>query len=127
MHQAAHHDALIKDFVAEFNDIFEHSDQSVYVYLDDTNKACNGKFATLLGYASAEEWAAVSTPFPPTFVGDKSQHDLVTAYQAAMEKKIASTVPIYWKKKSGETVATSVILVPVVFQGHLLALHFVTV
>jgi len=44
----------------------------------------------------------------------------------AMERMVASTIKISWKKKAGGTVETIVILVPIEFEGHLLALHFVT-
>lgn len=52
------------------------------------------KFATLSGYASPEEWAKVTEPFPDTFVDEKSQNTLVAIYQKAMAKMVAFTVDI---------------------------------
>jgi hypothetical protein len=105
--------------------VFEHSAQAMYIYLDDESKVCNEQFATLLGYDSADEWAHMQGSFPALFVADESQEALVEAYQNAMEKMVASTNSITWKKKTGETVQTTVILVPIDFEGHLFALHFI--
>lgn len=43
-----------------------------------------------------------------------------------MKKMIASTTQITWTRKGGGTVDSTVILVPIFFQGHLFSLHFVT-
>jgi len=122
------HAELIKSFFEEQKQIFDSSEQSMYAFLDDDSRICNEKFATLLGYSSADEWMKVDVKegFPSVFVDEKSQMTLVTAYQNAMEKMIGSTIKVTWKKKSGGTVDTTVTLVPVVFQGHIFALHFIS-
>lgn len=125
MHDHNHND-FMKAVSEEYQDIFENSEQGIYVYLDDVNKVCNKKFAELLGYDSPEEWAKIEESFPQVFVDEGSQETLVNAYQDAMEKGNASTNKIVWKKKDGETVKTSVILAPISFEGHLLAIHFVS-
>jgi hypothetical protein len=116
------------DFLKEQKEIFDSSEDGIYVFLDDDCRACNDKFATLLGYESSDEWFKVNVEgsFPDAFVDRKSQHTLVTAYQDAMEKMTGSTIKVAWKKKSGGTVDTTVILVPIVYKGHTLALHFVS-
>ena len=106
--------------------LFDRSAQAIYAYLDDVHKACNEKFATLLGYQSPEEWAGVRGSFPALFVARRSQEALVSTYQNAMENLIASSIEIEWKQKDGGTVTTNVVLVPIIFQGHLFALHFVS-
>lgn len=121
-----HHENLIEGVSKEYKDILENSKQGVYLYLDDAHKVCNEKFASLLGYESAEEWAEVSGSFPDAFVAEESQEELVTSYQEAMENFIGSVIKVAWKKKSGGTVSTNVILVPISQDGHLLALHFVS-
>ncbi len=122
------HAELIKSFFEEQKQIFDSSEQSVYAFLDDESRVCNEKFATLLGYSSADEWmkVEVNQGFPSAFVDEKSQATLVSTYQNAMEKMVGSTVKVTWKKKSGETVDTTVTLVPVVYQGHIFALHFIS-
>ena len=55
-----------------------------------------------------------------------SQETLVNAYNQAMEKFIPSNINVTWKKKSGGTVVTSVVLVPIAYDDHIFALHFVS-
>lgn len=121
-----HYKNLIQEISDEYKDILANSDQAVYIFLDDEHKVCNQKFASLLGYESPEEWAAVKDNFPDIFVADESQETLVSTYQKAMEQFIGSKVKISWKKKDGSSVDTEVILVPVSHKGHLFALHFIS-
>jgi hypothetical protein len=121
------HGEWVKGFFVEQQMIFDTSSQAMYAYLDDDCRACNQKFATLLGYDSPEEWASVNVDgmFPRAFVAEKSQKDLVGAYQKAMKEMAASMINVSWKKKSGDTVDTTVILAPIAYKGHVFALHFV--
>ena len=105
--------------------LFNESSQSMYLYMDDHHKACNGRFAKLLGYASPEAWAAVQTSFPQAFVAPASQESLVDTYQAAINNGTAGKVPVTWKRKDGKTVTTNVILVPIDVEGQRIALHFI--
>lgn len=121
-----HHKDLIGSVAAEYSDILRNSEQGVYIYLSDDHKVCNKKFTTLLGYNSPEEWAKIEESFPDVFVAEESQDTLITSFQDAMETMTASRNKIAWKKKDGSTIQTTVILAPIVHNGHLLALHFVS-
>ena len=125
MDQHQHHEDLIFRIAKEYKDILNGSNQGIYIYLDDTHKVCNKKFSDLLNYSSPDEWAKITTPFPDTFVKEDSQSDLVSAYANAMQEEDASTNKITWKTKDGNYIDTEVILVPITFEGHLLALHFI--
>lgn len=120
------HYEVINGVREQLREIFEESKQAIYVYLDDTHKVCNQRFASLLGYKSTEEWSAVDEPFTEAFVKDESQEILVSTYRKAMEDRVASNIEVSWKKKSGGSVKTSVIIVPISYKGELLALHFIT-
>lgn len=126
MDEHQHHEELIEGLYKQLKPIFDSSHQAVYVYLDDIHKICNERFSSLLGYASAQDWVKVTEPFADTFVDEKSQEKLVTTFQNAMEKMVASKVDITWKTKDGNRVATSVILAPISYNGHLFALHFIS-
>lgn len=115
----------MKEVAGEYADLFEGSSQAMYIYLDDNNKICNEKFSELLGYSSPREWAETKENFTEAFVAEKSREELVNAFQSAMEEGAGSQLEITWITKAGEEVDSDVILVPVVFAGHLLALHFV--
>ncbi|MEX0649792.1 MAG: hypothetical protein WD200_02240 [Candidatus Andersenbacteria bacterium] len=121
-----HHHELLRDLSDQFKEILEGSAQAIYVYLDDTHKVCNQKFADLLGYTSPDEWAKVTEPFPQAFVDEVSQPTLVEAFQETIQQKVGSTIPVTWVRKDAGTVDTTVIMVPVSFEEHLFALHFVT-
>jgi len=121
-----HHNELMQSIAKEYQDILANSEQGIYLYLDDTSKVCNKKFATLLGYESEDEWAKIQKSFPDAFVANESQETLISAFQDAMEKNIGSTNTIVWKKKDGSTVEATVMLVPISYEGHVFALHFVS-
>lgn len=122
-----HHHTLMQSIAKEYQDILAHSEQGMYIYLDDSSKVCNKKFATLLGYSSEDEWAKVDDSFPDVFVAKESQETLISSFQDAMEKNVASTNKIVWKKKDGSTLRSTVILVPISHNGHVFALHFVSI
>lgn len=120
------HKDILKEALRHLKEVFDSSEQAMYLYLDDINKACNEKFASMLEYESPKEWASVKENFPTAFVAEKSQTTLINAFQEAMEKGIGSSIEVEWKKKSGETAKTNVIIVPVSFEGHRMALHFIS-
>jgi hypothetical protein len=106
--------------------ILEESQQSMYVYLDDVHKLCNKKYARLLGYDSPEEWAAIQGSFPERFVAMESRNSLVKAYREAMKNKVALTLRVTWKKKNTKEIQTKVVLVPLVYEQQVYALHFIS-
>ena len=125
INQPLHHEELIAGISKQMKSILDSSQQAVYIYLDDIHKVCNGKYASLLGYRSPEEWAKDENLLEAT-VERSSQETLVNAYNQAMEKFIPSNIKVTWKKKSGGTVVTSVVLVPIAYNDHIFALHFVS-
>lgn len=120
------HAEVLDGVATQWEGIFETSQQALYLYLDDTHKVCNEAFTSLLGYDSPEEWAAVEENFPTAFVAENSRDTLVDAYQAAMRDAVASSIEVEWQKRDGGTVPTDVILVPVEYEGHRMALHFIS-
>jgi PAS domain-containing protein len=119
------HEELIAGISKQMKGILDSSQQAVYIYLDDIHKVCNGKYASLLGYRSPEEWAKDENLMEAT-IERSSQETLVTAYNQVMEKFIPANIKVTWKKKSGGTVVTSVVMVPIAFDDHFFALHFVS-
>jgi hypothetical protein len=123
--QDAHHEELVKGLYEQMKAVLEGSEQPIFIYLDDNHKACNNKFAALLGFKSPQEWAAIEGFLEP-YVAEKSRDTLANAYWAAMKKMVASTSQITFVKKDGKQVNSTLVLVPLPFQGHLFAVHFVT-
>ena len=125
MSEQKHHEELVEGFQNQLKEIFESSKQAIYLYLDDNHKACNKKFAEMLDFKSPEEWSKVENPLDAG-IDKTSQPAMVSAYQDAMEKMIGSKIDVKLKKKSGSTFNASVIMVPVAYQGHMFALHFIS-
>lgn len=117
---------ILKGIFNQLKGIFNSSEQAMYIYLDDEQKVCNEKFASMLNYKSSKEWASVKENFPTAFVAEKNQPTLINAFQNAMEKGRGSSIEVEWKKKSGDSVKTEVILVPIEYNGHRMALHFIS-
>jgi carbohydrate-binding DOMON domain-containing protein len=120
----SHHEELVGGLYNQMKSIFESSEQPMYLYLDDTHKTCNQKLASLLGYKTPNEWASVEEF--SDLVEEKSMKSLAAAYNEAMTRMVGSTINVEWRKKSGDKVDTSVILVPITYSEHLFALHFVS-
>ena len=45
----AHHGGLVNGFYEQMKPILDNSEQSLFIYLGDNHKACNQKFASMLG------------------------------------------------------------------------------
>ena len=120
-----HHEELVNGFYNQLKQVFDSSEQSIYLYLDDNHKVCNKRFANLLGYASPEEWASVENMLEANV--DKSSRQIVAAaYENAMNKLVGSGIDVRVKTNAGNIVDVSVIMVPVAYQGHLFAMHFIS-
>jgi hypothetical protein len=120
-----HHEELVKGLYDQMKMVLDSSEQPMDIYLDDNHKACNSKFAAMLGYKSPQEWANIQGFLEPC-VAEKSWDVVQTAYWDSMKKMIGSTIQVTWKKKGGGTFDSTVIFVPMAFQGHLFAVHFVS-
>ena len=125
MTQEQHHEALVKGISAQLKPIMDKSAQAIYVYLDDTHKACNKKFADLLGYKSAKEWADIEAPLADVVEAD--QERVIAAYEAATEKMLASSLDIrFTNVETGKPFKANIIMLPIAYDGHIFALHFIT-
>ena len=121
-----HHEELVKGISAQMKPVLEKSEQAIYIYLDDTHKVCNKKFADLLGYKSAREFA--STEAPLADVVEEDQQSVIAAYENATQNMVASCIDVRVKNiKTGKAIKTRMIMVPITFSGgHVFALHFLS-
>jgi hypothetical protein len=79
----------------------------------------------MLGYNSPREWAE-KPGFLDLYVEVKSQETLASAYWKAIEKMSASTSQLTLKTKDGAKMDSTMIIVPMLFEGHMFAVHFIT-
>ena len=120
-----HHEELVKGISEQLALMLEKSKQAVYIYLDDIHKVCNEKFAKLLGYKSAKEWADMHTPLAD--VDEASQDDVIAAYENATEKFMASSLDIALRNvKTNKLIKARMIIAPMVYQGHVFSIHFLS-
>ena len=62
MKEQQHHEELVKGITEQMKLSLEKSEQAIYIYLDDTHKICNKKFADLVGYKSVKQWVKTEAP-----------------------------------------------------------------
>jgi carbohydrate-binding DOMON domain-containing protein len=120
-----HHEEIVNGLYKQMKPILDKSEQPIFIYLDDNHKACNQKFASMLGFKSPLEWAE-KQGFLEVYVTEKSRETLSAAYWNAMQKMVASTISMTWMKKDGVSLDSTMILVPMFFEGHMFSVHFVT-
>jgi PAS domain-containing protein len=116
---------LISGLYNQMRKILDSSGQPVFIYLSDDQKICNQRFADFLGYDSPQEWS--KTPgFLEIFVDDEaSKNAFMTAYWSAINNMNASSVELTWKRKNGAKVKSSMVILPMTYQGHILSVHFI--
>lgn len=103
----------------------EKSPQAIYVYLDDANKACNKKFADLLGYSSAREWADKDAPMAD--VVEEDQQSIITAHGNASGKMLTNVLDVSWKNaRTSKIIKTRIRMVPMKYSDHIFVIHFLT-
>jgi len=125
MDEQQHHQELIKGITKEYKLLLNESAQAVYIYFDDEHKVCNKKFADLLGYKSPGEWAKMDAPLSD--VVEKDQQKVIDAYGKASDQLAASKLEISFKNvKTGKLIKTDLIMAPVIYSGHIFAIHFLS-
>ncbi len=123
MVQEHNHDELVGSIANQLEPILKKSEQGIYIYLDDVHKVCNDNFAKMLGYASAKEWA--DTEAPLANVVEEDQKALISAYQKAVDRFTAGDLDITMKNvKNDKKIKVKMIVVPMVLQGSVFAMHF---
>jgi PAS domain-containing protein len=124
MHEHPHVE-LVMRLRDQFAQIMTESPQAIFIYLDDYHKLCNQRFAEMLGYRSPEEWSKMKTPVTDTT--DDARDNLISAVMRALEGKVASSVQVSWRRKTGEIVRTNCITVPGFIGGQPYSMHFFSV
>lgn len=119
-----HHEHLIKELAEQLEPVFSNSPQAIYLYLDDTHKICNQKFADLLGYKSIEEW--VMNPTPVADVDEEDRDEVIEAYGEASDNFKASKLKVSVVKKDGEKIKVKIIMTPITYKEEVFVLHFIS-
>jgi hypothetical protein len=120
-----HHEELVRGMAGQFKPILDKSPQAIYLYMDDNHKTCNRNLATMLGYKSVRAWEKVDAPLADVVEAD--QQKVIDAYMLASERLHAGNVKVTMKNvATGELVKVSMIMVPVVYDSHVMTMHFIS-
>jgi hypothetical protein len=125
MAEQEHHAELINGIAEQMKILLKESERAIYIYLDDSHKVCNKKFAGLLGYKSPREWADAEAPLSDVVKDD--QKKVIDAYMNASEKGIASSIDVKMKNiKTEGILKINMIIAPTIYQGHIFTVHFLS-
>lgn len=108
----------------QFQPIFAASPDGVYLCVDGTYRMCSERLAAMFGY-SDEEWQAVGD-FLDVFVDEHDQALFGWNYQ---HRAAALAFPVTFRfrarRKDGSTFAAETDMIPLPYDGHVIAYHFV--
>jgi PAS domain S-box-containing protein len=124
MSHDVHHEHIMKELSEQLEPLFVNSPQAIYLYLDDTHKTCNQKFADMLGYASIQEW--VENEYPVEDVAEEDREKGIKTYMHASEDLVASTIEGTLISKKGKRIKAEVTMVPLPYRNEIFVLHFIS-
>jgi len=118
------HGDVMQQVAEEYRPILESSPDGVYLWLDETHKVCNERLARMFG-CSVPEWSAAQ-PFLESFVAPEDRGMYSWNYQ---NRVAALAFPVTFRfrarRKDGSTFAAETDMIPIAWQGHAVAYHFV--
>jgi PAS domain S-box-containing protein len=118
------HADLMRGLAEQFRPVFESSPDGVYLWLDEEHKICNERLAALFGYTVAE-WCAVPS-FLTGFVAEEDRAMYAHNYQTRVaDLAFPVTFRFHGRRKDGSTFAAETDMIPIAYQGHAVAYHFV--
>jgi len=118
------HERIVSEMLEQFKPVFENSPDGVYLYLDDRHKVCNQKMADLFGM-SVDEWAAIPD-FLGGFVVPQDQELVARNFQEHVASLTRpALIRFRAKKKDGTIFTAETEMIPISWDGHPVAYHFV--
>jgi len=118
------HEELIERLAEQFQPILDQSPDGVYLWLDETHKICNEKLARMFG-RTVQEWIDTE-PFLGSLVAEEDQ-ELFSNFYRRQVAALAFPVTFRFRgrRKDGSTFAAETDMIPITYQGHAVAYHFV--
>jgi PAS domain S-box-containing protein len=118
------HEQVLSRLMEQFLPVFAHSPDGVYLYLDDNHKVCNKRMADMFGL-TVEEWRKIPN-FLERFVASQDRELFAANY---VKHVAALKGPVSFRfhavRKNGETFLAETEMIPVSWNGHPIAYHFV--
>ncbi|MBI4281963.1 MAG: PAS domain S-box protein [Chloroflexi bacterium] len=118
------HDEVLTQLAEQYRPILDQSTDGVYLWLDEEHMVCNALCAKLFGY-TMKEWSKIDS-FLETLVAPEDREMFASNYQTTVARL---THPVTFRfrglRKDGTTFAAETDMIPITFQGHAVAYHFV--
>jgi PAS domain S-box-containing protein len=118
------YETVVRELAEQFRPIMKQSPDGVYLWLDEAHKTCNERLANLFGY-TVEEWCATE-PFLENFVAEEDRKVFSWNYH---NRVAALAFPVTFRfrglRKDGSAFAAETDMIPISYQGHAVAYHFV--
>ena len=118
------YETVVRELAEQFRPIMKQSPDGVYLWLDEAHKTCNERLANLFGY-TVEEWCATE-PFLENFVAEEDRKVFSWNYH---NRVAALAFPVTFGfrglRKDGSVFAAETDMIPLSYQGHAVAYHFV--
>jgi len=121
---AQEHEEIARELAAQFRLLFESSPFGVYLYVDDKHKICNERMARMHGM-TVEEWQGTPT-FLNDFIAEEDREMYAENYRhhvAGLKHPV--TFRFHGLRKDGSTFAAETDMIPLCWNGHSVAYHFV--
>ena len=123
-HDAEQHAQVLHEIAEQFEPLFNNSPFGVYLYVDDAYKICNERMARMHGM-TVTEWQST-----PTFLNDFIVPEDRAMYASNYQHHVAGLRhPITFRfrglRKDGSTFAAETDMIPLSWNGHPVAYHFV--
>jgi len=118
------HGQVLGELLEQFMPIFSHSPDGVYLYMDDNHKVCNKRMADMFGL-TVEEWRKIPN-FLEGFVAEQDRKMFASNYGdsvAAMKRPVSFR--FHAIRKNGDAFLAETEMIPVSWNGHPIAYHFV--
>ncbi|MHC1784580.1 MAG: PAS domain-containing protein [Anaerolineaceae bacterium] len=120
----ADHELMLREMADQFGPLFERSPLGVYLYVDDIHKICNQHMARMHGM-TVEEWRSA-----PTFLDDFIVEEDREMYARHYQHNVAGlSHPVTFEfrglRKDGSSFKAETDMIPLCWQGHPVAYHFV--
>ncbi|HSL27557.1 MAG TPA: PAS domain S-box protein [Anaerolineales bacterium] len=123
-HTHEEHEQILRELEEQFRPLFEQSPVGVYLYVTDVYKICNERMAQMHGM-TVEEWRNAPT-FLNDFIAEEDRQMYARNYRhhvAGLRHPI--TFRFHGLRKDGSTFAAETDMIPLCWNGHAVAYHFV--
>jgi PAS domain-containing protein len=116
---------VISELYKQLRKVLDAAEQPILIYLDDKHKVCNQQFADMLGYESPHELSDTTGFLELLFDDEASRNAFMEAYWLAINNMNAVGLDVTWRKKDNVQLKTSIVMVPMEYEGHILLVQFI--